>query len=151
MNNADNPVTIFTMGFAKKDAEKFFKILKAAGVKKLIDVRLNNVSQLAGFTKKNDLKFFLKEICDIAYEHRPEFAPTKEILDAYKKKEMTWETYEEKYNKLLTEREASTRITPEQLNGGCFLCSEPTANKCHRRLLAEYFKGEFEGVNIVHL
>ncbi len=151
MGNGPKMVKLFTLGFAKKSAEEFFGILKAVCVQKLIDVRLNNVSQLAGFTKKKDLKFFLNEICDIAYEHRPEFAPTKDILDSYKKKEMAWESYEVEYSKLLEERCTHTKITPEELDWACFLCSEPTADKCHRRLLAEYFNDRFKGIEIVHL
>lgn len=151
MSENQNAIKLFTLGFAQKSAEQFFKILKAAGVKKLIDIRLNNESQLAGFTKMKDLKYFLKEICEIAYEYRPEFAPTKDILNAYKKKEMSWQEYEVKYNRLLEERDAYALICPEELNMACFLCSEPKADACHRRLLAEYFNMKFKELEIVHL
>jgi len=142
---------LFTIGFAKKKAQEFFGTLKHNQVKTLIDVRLNNVSQLAGFTKKNDLEYFLKELCDIEYLHRPVFAPTKEILDAYKKKEISWAEYENTYCGLLSERQASTRIEPHELNMSCLLCSEPKADKCHRRLLAEYFKTFYGNFTIKHL
>ena len=151
MKDDTGVINLFTIGFAKKNAEEFFGILKTAQIKKLIDVRLNNISQLAGFTKKNDLKYFLKEICRIAYEYRPEFAPTKDILDGYKKKEISWETYENKYNTLLIKRNIIGEIDSTDLNMSCFLCSEPTADKCHRRLLAEYLQIKFEGLKIIHL
>ncbi len=144
-------VVLFTIGFAKKSAHEFFGILKHNQIKTLIDVRLNNVSQLAGFTKKNDLEYFLKELCGIEYFHHSVFAPTKEILDAYKKKEVTWAEYENKYFHLLSERQASTRIEPSELNMSCLLCSEPKADKCHRRLLAEYFKKTYGNIIIKHL
>src|SRR3990172_5064694 len=94
-------ITVFTIGFTKKNARTFFELLKQAGVKRLIDIRLNNESQLAGFTKKDDLEYFLKTIANIEYSHRPEFAPTKDILDGYKKKKITWADYEQRFQKLL--------------------------------------------------
>lgn len=149
--NPENRCTLHTIGFAKKSAREFFSILTEHGIKTLIDVRLNNVSQLAGFTKKKDLEYFLEKICGINYYHRPEFAPTKEILDAYKKKEITWPEYESKYNSILSERQVAKQITTDKLNMACLLCSEPTAEKCHRRLLAEYLKNHCEGIIIKHI
>lgn len=149
--NSGSKCTLYTIGFAKKSAREFFTTLKDNGIKTIIDVRLNNVSQLAGFTKKKDLHYFLKEICEINYDHRPEFAPIKEILDAYKKKEISWPEYESKYNSILTERAVVKQITSEELNMACLLCSEPTAEKCHRRLLAEAFKKQFGDINIKHI
>jgi len=143
--------TLYTIGFAKKSAQVFFSLLKANNVKILIDIRLNNISQLAGFTKKNDLKYFLKKICNIDYIHRPDFAPTKNILDAYKKKEITWDQYELDYKKLLKQRSVENEIDNVELNKACLLCSEPTSEKCHRRLLAEYFKKNIEEITIKHL
>ncbi len=151
MDQDTKKITLYTIGFAKKSAEEFFTILKQNQIKTLIDVRLNNVSQLAGFTKKKDLQYFLQEICDIEYLHRPDFAPTKDILDAYKKKEMTWVEYESDYEQLLKQRVVESKICREELNNVCLLCSEPTAEKCHRRLLAEYFKSFSQGVMIKHL
>lgn len=149
--NPNNTHTLYTIGFAKKSAREFFTALKDNRIKTIIDVRLNNVSQLAGFTKKKDLHYFLKEICDINYDHRPEFAPTKEILDAYKKKEISWSEYESKYNSVLSERVVVKQITSEELNMACLLCSEPTAEKCHRRLLAEALKNHYGDINIKHI
>jgi uncharacterized protein (DUF488 family) len=144
-------ITLFTVGFVKKSAQGFFEHLKRAGVKKLVDIRLNNVSQLAGFTKKSDLAYFLKAIAGIGYEHRPEFAPTKEILDAYKKKKLTWPEYEQQFSRLMAERHIETQATPADLDHACLLCSEPTAEKCHRRLVAEYLKSKWGDVDICHL
>lgn len=142
---------LFTIGFAKKTAREFFATLKHNQVKTVIDVRLNNVSQLAGFTKKNDLEFFLKELCDIEYFHRPVLAPTKNILDSYKKKEISWEEYENMYLDLLSERQVATSFGPHELNMACLLCSEPKADKCHRSLLAEYFKKSYGNIVVKHL
>jgi uncharacterized protein (DUF488 family) len=144
-------VSIFTIGFTKKNAETFFNKLKNAGVKKIIDIRLNNVSQLAGFAKRDDLKFFLRELCNCDYRHEPLLAPTKEILDGYKKKKIDWIQYEKQFVKLMKDREAHTLINSEELDRACFLCSEPTAEKCHRRLVAEYFKDNLGDIKIIHL
>lgn len=139
------------MGFTKKNAETFFEKLKKFGAVKLIDIRLNNVSQLAGFTKKDDLIYFLKKICTCDYMHEPLLAPTKEILDAYKKKEITWAEYEKRFNDLLISRKAHTLLSVSELHMACLLCSEPTPDKCHRRLVAEFFKRSFEDIEIIHL
>ena len=94
-------INLFTIGFTKKSAEDFFTLLKKNKVKKLIDVRLNNISQLAGFTKKDDLRYFLKQICDIDYYHISEFAPTEDILKRYKNKYIKWEQYEKEFMVLM--------------------------------------------------
>ena len=120
-------------------------------IKKLIDVRLNNVSQLAGFTKKQDLEYFLQEIADIEYLHKPELAPTREILDAYKKKEIDWSEYEKQFRQLMDERKIEDIITQQFAHKGCLLCSEPTPEKCHRRLVAEYLRERWQNVEVVHL
>lgn len=129
---------IYTIGFTQKNAEKFFGFLKKSGVKTLVDVRLNNVSQLAGFAKKDDLKFFLKEICGAEYIHSPELAPTKEILNPYKKGDMSWNVYEDKFLNLMARRNIEKLIMPELLDHGCLLCSEHEPHFCHRRLVVEY-------------
>lgn len=131
-------MNIYTIGFTQKNAEAFFKALKTSGVKTLIDVRLNNVSQLAGFTKKDDLKFFLKEICGAEYAHLPELAPTKDILSAYKKGDISWEIYEDKFLSLMARRNIEKSIKPEFLDDSCLLCSEHEPHFCHRRLVVEY-------------
>ena len=146
-----NDIKLFTIGFTKKNAETFFGKLIKSGVEKLIDIRLNNVSQLAGFTKKDDLIYFLKKICDCDYIYKPLLAPTKEILDAYRKKEITWTEYEKRFNDLLIDRKAHTLLSSSELHMACLLCSEPTPDKCHRRLVAEFFKNCFENIEIIHL
>lgn len=146
-----NKVILFTTGFTKKKAEIFFGKLAKAGVEKLIDIRLNNVSQLAGFAKKDDLIYFLKTICDCDYRHEPLLAPTKEILDGYKKKEIGWPEYEKQFNDLLNTRKAHTLVGLSELHMACLLCSEPTPEKCHRRLVAEYLKSHFDNIEIQHL
>ena len=143
--------TLFTVGFAKKKAREFFTILNEAVLRTVIDIRLNNVSQLAGFTKKQDLEYFLQEIADIEYLHKPELAPTKEILDAYKKKEIDWSEYENQFRQLLNDRKIEDIITQQFAHKGCLLCSEPTPEKCHRRLVAEYLREHWQNVEVVHL
>jgi uncharacterized protein (DUF488 family) len=142
---------IFTIGFTKKSAETFFARLRDTGVQRLVDVRLNNVSQLAGFTKKEDLRYFARAICGIAYVHLTELAPTQEILDAFKKKKGDWGEYERKFLELLKARRVESRVSREMLDGGCLLCSEETAEHCHRRLVAEYLKAHWGEVEIDHL
>ncbi len=142
---------IFTIGFAKKNAREFFTKIKVAGVRTVIDVRLNNVSQLAGFTKKQDIEYFLQEITNIEYVHRPELAPTKDILDAYKKKDIDWSEYETRFRQLLIERRVEDVVTPQLVERACFLCSEPKPDNCHRRLVAEYLRECWENVEIIHL
>jgi uncharacterized protein (DUF488 family) len=146
-----NETIIFTIGFTKKNAKTFFEKLTDAGVKKLIDIRLNNVSQLAGFAKRDDLKYFLKRLCQCEYEHKPLLAPTKKILYDYKNKNIDWKEYEKRFIDLMNERKAHTLVTPSELHMACLLCSEPTPEKCHRSLVAEYFKNRFNNVEIKHL
>ena len=142
---------ILTIGFTKKSAEAFFTRLQNAGVKRLVDVRLNNISQLAGFTKKDDLRYFLKAICNIEYVHLPELAPTAEILDAYKKqKNGDWELYERRFLDLMRLRQIENTAR-ELLADGCLLCSEEKPLHCHRRLVAEYLKEHWGDVEIEHI
>jgi uncharacterized protein (DUF488 family) len=141
---------IFTIGFTKKSAETFFTRLKTAGVKRLVDVRLNNTSQLAGFTKKDDLRYFAKAICDIDYLHAPDLAPTADILDAYKKRKGDWGLYERQFLDLMKARRIE-ETSPDLLDGGCLLCSEEEPRHCHRRLVAEYLKEHWSDVEIQHI
>lgn len=143
---------VYTMGFTKKSAEDFFCSIKNHGVEMLIDVRLNNQSQLAGFTKGRDLSFFLREICKCSYSHEIQFAPTKMILDNYKKQVISWSEYEEEYNKLIIRRRISDIFKDkyENYERVLLLCSEPTPENCHRRLLAEYLEKEL-GCAIKHI
>ena len=143
---------LFTIGFTKKSAEAFFTRLKTAGVSRLVDVRLNNVSQLAGFAKKNDLRYFTKEICHIEYVHLPELAPTAEILDSFKKqKTINWHIYEQHFLELMRQRRIEETVPREVLDGGCLLCSEEQPEHCHRRLVAEYLKEKWRDVEIHHI
>jgi uncharacterized protein (DUF488 family) len=142
---------LFTIGFTKKSAEKFFTMLSDAGVKRVIDIRLNNTSQLAGFAKKDDLQFFLKKIGGIEYVHLAELAPTKDIIDEFKKHGGSWETYEKKFRTLLSARRVEETIAKAILDSGCLLCSEEIPAKCHRRLAAEYFKKRWPDIEIEHL
>lgn len=142
---------VFTIGFTKKPAREFFDKLRRPGLARLLDVRLNNVSQLAGFTKRDDLLFFCQAILSIGYQHLPELAPTKPMLDEYKKNAGDWLDYETKFLTLMSERKVEDNIAKELIDGGCLLCSEPTPDNCHRRLVAEYLKSKWGSVEIEHI
>ena len=142
---------IFTIGFTKKSAEQFFESLHQAGVKRVVDVRLNNVSQLAGFAKKNDLAYFLKQICNMDYLHLPSLAPTKEMLDAFKKKRGSWEAYERAFIDLMVARKIENEIERETLRDACLLCSEDKPHYCHRRLVVEYLREHWGNIKVEHL
>ena len=144
--------TLYTIGFTKSSAEHFFGRLQQVGIRRLVDIRLNNTSTLAGFTKKDDLAFFLRSILDISYVHEPLLAPTDEMLRRYREKGMAWDDYAAEFRVLLAERDVTSRLdragfdTPNVL-----LCSEATAEHCHRRLVAEYLAQIWGDVEIVHL
>lgn len=145
---------LYTIGFTKKSAQEFFETLKLNRIRQVIDVRLNNSSQLAGFTKGNDLKYFLKQLIDVDYTHRPDLAPSKSILDGYKNKVISWEDYENLFEELMLERGSIESIISDLKNNFdsiCFLCSEPDADNCHRRLVAEAISSRCQEVTIVHL
>ena len=142
---------VFTIGFTKKNARQFFDALRKSGTKRVVDVRLNNVSQLAGFAKRDDLKFFLKEVCDIDYVHLPDLAPTKEMLDEYKKLKGDWDIYEKRFLDLMEKRKIEERIPKEVIAEGCLLCSEDKPHHCHRRLVADYLKQHWGDMDISHL
>lgn len=142
---------LFTIGFTKKSAEAFFGKLTRSGAKRVVDVRLNNVSQLAGFAKRNDLQFFLREICHMDYVHVPELTPTQDILDEYKKNKGDWGVYEQKFLELMRKREIEKKIDPAVIADGCLLCSEDKPHHCHRRLVAEYLKSHWGDVEVSHI
>ena len=144
-------IKLYTIGFTKKNARKFFSLLKSGNVQNIVDTRVNNTSQLAGFAKADDLAFFAKEIANINYEHQLDFAPTKELLTKYKKGNITWEEYENEYLNLLDIRKIKSKVDIRKFHQSCLLCSEHTAEKCHRRLLAEYFQEVNNEVEIIHL
>ena len=142
---------IFTIGFTKKSAETFFSLLSGSGAKRVVDVRLNNVSQLAGFAKKEDLKYFLRAICGMDYVHLPDLAPTQAMLGAYKKEKGDWSAYEVQFLALMKSREIEKSISKDVLADGCLLCSEEKPQHCHRRLVAEYLRDMWGDVEIIHL
>ncbi len=144
-------ITIFTMGFAKKSAETFFTRLMENGVRRVLDIRLHNTSQLAGFAKKDDLRYFLRAIGDMDYCHFPWLAPTEAILETYKKKKGDWSDYERSFKALLIERRIEKLLAPDLAHEGCLLCSEETPRHCHRRLVAEYLQAAWPDVTIRHL
>lgn len=142
---------LFTIGFTKKSAQRFFELLRGSGARRIVDVRLNNVSQLAGFAKKDDLAYFANAICGMDYVHLPALAPTQEMLDRYKKKGGTWSAYEQEFLDLMRQRRIEEKVSKEVLADGCLLCSEDKPHHCHRRLVAEYLKERWGDVEIVHL
>jgi uncharacterized protein (DUF488 family) len=144
-------MTLTTIGFTKKPARRFFGLLRESGVKRVVDVRLNNWSQLSGFAKQEDLAWFLREICGIEYVHVPSLAPTQELLSDYRKKRIDWDGYEVRFLDLMHERKVEEIISPEILDTGCLLCSEHQPHRCHRRLVAEYLNDHWGGVQIKHL
>lgn len=150
-------MTIYTIGFTKKRAEEFFGFLDKKGIVSLIDIRLNNKSQLAGFAKGRDLSFFLPRLCSIDYYHEPKFAPTEKLLSDWKKKLITWDEYETEYRRILDERNVVDVFEKNYYHRDqsvCLLCSENEPKHCHRRLLAEYLKDRLpisEAIEIVHL
>lgn len=151
LSEADT-INLFTIGFTQKGAEVFFETLVQAGVQRIIDARLNNSSQLAGFAKQRDLEYFLKKIGGIDYVHILDLAPTKDILDDYKNKRINWEGYEARFIALMIDRAVENKVSPEVLQGGCLLCSEAKPDQCHRRLVAEYFQDRLATqVSIHHL
>jgi len=153
MSELDNERTIriFTIGYAGRTAEEFFTILKQAGIQKVIDVRLYNTSQLAGFTKREDIKYFLRTIVGSDYIHLPMMAPTKELLNDYKKGLISWQQYETQFKEIITQRQIERHLIPQNMDMSCFLCSEAKADKCHRRLVAEYLAKHWQNVSIHHL
>lgn len=142
---------LFSIGFTKRSAEDFFTRLQEAGVRRIVDVRLNNTSQIAGFAKSRELQYFLRAIAGIDYVHMPEFAPTQDILDAYKKKKGSWDEYERKFRDLLKKRKIAESAIQSLRDGDCLLCGEYTPEHCHRRLVAEYVQARRKDVEIVHL
>ena len=140
-----------TIGFTKKSARRFFELLDESGVKRVVDVRLNNVSQLAGFAKNDDLEWLLEEICRIGYVHLPCLAPTKSLLGDYRKGSINWDTYETQFIDLMRERRVEDTIDRNVIEEGCLLCSEDKPHHCHRRLVAEYLNEHWGNIEMQHL
>jgi uncharacterized protein (DUF488 family) len=144
-------IPVYTIGFTKKNAAQFFEKLRDAGVKRVVDVRLNNSSQLAGFSKRDDLKYFLNKILGIDYVEQPLLAPTQPMLDQYKKNGGDWDIYERAFLDLMSERKIEDKISPAEIAGGCLLCSEDKPHHCHRRLAAEYLQQRWGNLQISHI
>ena len=144
-------MNLYTIGFTKKNARRFFELLRESGVKRIVDVRLNNVSQLAGFAKKDDLSFFLDQIGGIGYKHIPELAPEKEMLEDYRKNHKDWTLYEKQFLDLMYTRKIEDKIPKDVIAEGCLLCSEDKPHHCHRRLVAEYLREHWGEVVVKHL
>lgn len=144
--------TVYTIGFTRKTAEVFFTLLRASGVEVLVDIRLHNRSQLAGFAKRDDLAWFARELAGIEYLHLPELAPTQELLDAFKKHGGSWEDYAQGFAALMDTRGAYAAFDRDLLRRNpCFLCSEASPERCHRRLVAEELAAREPGLRVVHL
>ena len=142
---------LYTIGFSGKSAERFFMLLREAGVRRILDTRLNPAGQLSGFAKARDLPYFLKTLCAIDYVHLPHFAPPPELLEGYRKKKIDWSGYQDVYKRTLEGRAADACIALELLDCGCLLCSEDLPAHCHRRLAAEYLMAHHPGLDVAHL
>ncbi|MFC2046406.1 DUF488 family protein [Chloroflexota bacterium] len=144
--------TIFTIGYTKKSLEQFIHHLQEAEVDAVIDVRLRNTSQLAGFAKRDDLAYLLRGCFGIEYEHRPDLAPTPDIREAYKVSG-DWAVYERSFLAHLEEGQAEDtgRELLAQFERPCLLCAEPVADQCHRRLVAEWWEKHLPSIQVAHL
>jgi uncharacterized protein (DUF488 family) len=142
---------LFTIGFTQKSAEQFFGLLQTAGVTRVLDIRLNNRSQLAGFSKSEDLQYFLKALGGIGYRHAVEMAPTQPLLDKARKGKGSWDSFEKAFLKLMEQRRVAKTVDRKELAGACLLCSEHEPDHCHRRLVAEHLQRAYPDIEIVHL
>jgi uncharacterized protein (DUF488 family) len=142
----------YSIGFTGSNAERFFGRLRQHGIRRLMDVRINNTSQLSGFAKRQDLEFFLREILQAEYQHVPELAPTDELLKAYRNREIRWPEYERRFVELLRQRRVEQQFSPSDFETPTvLLCSEPTPLQCHRRLVLEYLALSWGGLEVLHL
>jgi uncharacterized protein (DUF488 family) len=143
---------ICTIGFSKKTAQQFFETLRREQIQRLIDVRIHNSSQLAGFTKKDNLAYFLRELCSADYVAQPILAPTAELLASYRTKQMSWLEYEQRFLDLMRLRKIQDCLNPELFERrSVLLCSESTPDKCHRRIVLEYLQRFWPSITIKHL
>lgn len=148
---AERATAIFTIGFTRKSAEQFFESLRSAGVERVIDIRLHNESQLAGFSKRRDLTYFLRVILGIEYVHLPELAPTADMLRAYRAQRGSWPAYERQFMALMTERRIEESLPRTLFERACLLCSEAEPDHCHRRLVVEHLARHWPGVEALHI
>lgn len=142
---------VLTIGFTRKSARQFFGLLRRSGARRIVDVRLNNSSQLAGFAKRDDLAWLLHELCAMDYVHVPQLAPTHAMLDGYRKGKADWAAYERQFLGLMRERRVEQSVSRDIIADGCLLCSESEPHHCHRRLVAEYLREQWGAVEIEHL
>ena len=142
---------IATIGFTGKSAKKFFDLIKSSGIRRIVDTRAHNTSQLAGFAKRDDLAYFLRVICNVDYVVEPTLAPTAELLSAYRKKTIEWDEYAHAYVALISSRNVAAHLNASLAFGSCLLCSEASPHHCHRRLAAEYLKEAWGDVQVRHL
>ena len=142
---------ILTIGFTKKSAQQFFELLRDSGVERIVDVRLNNASQLSGFAKRDDLAWFAQELCGIDYIHEPILAPTKELLSNFRQGRISWDIYETRFIDLMKKRQIESVLSKDVINNGCLLCSENQPHHCHRRLVAEYLIEQWGELEVRHL
>lgn len=147
-----NNIETYTIGFTKKNAATFFGLIGSANITTLLDVRINNTSQLSGFAKKDDLAFFLKELCNVDYVHMPDLAPTKTMLSAYQKGETPWNAYADQFLNLMAQRQIENTLNHDLLNQGCLLCSEHKPHLCHRKLVVDYLNQSSDlNIKVTHL
>jgi len=149
--NTEYKIKLFTIGYTKKSAQQFFELLKKNQIKRVVDIRLNNKGVFAGFSKMGDIQYFCKILINADYIYKPEFAPTKDMLKRYRKKEITWEDYEKEYDDLIEKRNIKESLKINEYDYNCFLCSEHLPDKCHRKLLAEYFLKLNSNIEISHI
>ena len=142
---------IFTIGFTKKTAKQFFSLLDRPDLKRVVDIRLNNNSQLAGFTKSGDLRFFLQRVVGKDYVHLPQLAPGADMLKAYRDGKSDWPAYEREFLALMKQLQVEETVSMDLLDGGCLLCSEATPDHCHRLLVTKYLAAEWPDVQVCHL
>ena len=142
---------LFTIGFTKKSAEEFFELLRGAGVRRVVDIRLNNVSQLAGFTKRDDLAYFLDRVAGIGYTHVPMLAPTQDLIDSYRKQGMPFADFAREFKKVLKKRKVESLPEAQLTDGDCLLCSEEDASVCHRSQVAAYLAPHYKDLTVTDL
>ncbi|MFL9892324.1 DUF488 domain-containing protein [Paraburkholderia sp. RL17-381-BIF-C] len=152
MKRENNAVPVTTIGFTGKTAQEFFDLLKNAEVRTVLDIRLSNTSQLAGFAKKQDLPFFLDRLCGAAYREMPELAPEPDLFKRYKAKELTWDDLAAAYVELIAKRRVENNLDVDLFRSACLLCSEHLPHHCHRRLALEYLNSRWNSrLKVTHL
>ncbi|MFM0291887.1 MULTISPECIES: DUF488 domain-containing protein [Paraburkholderia] len=152
MKRENNAVPVTTIGFTGKTAQEFFDLLKNADVRTVLDIRLSNTSQLAGFAKKQDLPFFLDRLCGAAYREMPELAPEPDLFKRYKAKELTWDDFAAAYVELIAKRRVESNLDVDLFRSACLLCSEHLPHHCHRRLALEYLNSRWNScLKVTHL